>query len=69
MFLSSKLHAPAFSVCEAQSELLTRGIATLPPMKKAGLIVLFSGGIFVTMAGILRCVLIVTVSLTLGVVC
>jgi hypothetical protein len=33
----------------------------LPPFKKAGLIVLFSGGIFVTMAGILRCVLIITV--------
>ncbi|OIW32605.1 hypothetical protein CONLIGDRAFT_712899 [Coniochaeta ligniaria NRRL 30616] len=32
----------------------------LPPFKKAGLIVLFSGGIFVTMAGILRCVLIIT---------
>ncbi|KAB5576354.1 hypothetical protein GE09DRAFT_936479, partial [Coniochaeta sp. 2T2.1] len=32
----------------------------LPLFKKAGLIVLFSGGIFVTMAGILRCVLIVT---------
>jgi hypothetical protein len=33
----------------------------LPPFKKAGLMVLFSGGAFVTMAGILRCVLILTV--------
>ncbi|KAK1989181.1 hypothetical protein LZ30DRAFT_776341 [Colletotrichum cereale] len=32
----------------------------LPLRKKLGLIVLFSGGIFVTMAGILRCVLILT---------
>ncbi|KAK2015619.1 hypothetical protein LZ32DRAFT_554231 [Colletotrichum eremochloae] len=32
----------------------------LPLRKKLGLIVLFSGGIFVTMAGILRCVLIIT---------
>ncbi|KAM7195747.1 hypothetical protein V8F20_007317 [Naviculisporaceae sp. PSN 640] len=32
----------------------------LRPAKKAGLIVLFSGGIFVMMAGILRCVLILT---------
>ncbi|KAF9877958.1 hypothetical protein CkaCkLH20_04534 [Colletotrichum karsti] len=31
----------------------------LPMRKKLGLIVLFSGGIFVTMAGILRCVLII----------
>ncbi|CAK7216060.1 hypothetical protein SBRCBS47491_002703 [Sporothrix bragantina] len=34
--------------------------ANLRPAKKMGLMVLFSGGIFVTMAGILRCVLIVT---------
>ncbi|CAK7202052.1 hypothetical protein SEUCBS139899_004771 [Sporothrix eucalyptigena] len=34
--------------------------ANLRPAKKVGLMVLFSGGIFVTMAGILRCVLIVT---------
>jgi len=34
--------------------------ASLRPAKKAGLILLFSGGIFVTMAGILRCVLILT---------
>ncbi|KAK2003776.1 hypothetical protein LX36DRAFT_720764 [Colletotrichum falcatum] len=34
--------------------------AQLPLRKKLGLIVLFSGGIFVTMAGILRCVLIIT---------
>ncbi|KAK3323827.1 hypothetical protein B0T19DRAFT_443294 [Cercophora scortea] len=34
--------------------------SSLRPWKKAGLMVLFSGGIFVTMAGILRCVLIVT---------
>ncbi|KZL72587.1 short-chain dehydrogenase/reductase SDR, partial [Colletotrichum tofieldiae] len=33
--------------------------AQLPLRKKLGLIVLFSGGIFVTMAGILRCVLII----------
>ncbi|CAI0642365.1 unnamed protein product [Colletotrichum noveboracense] len=33
----------------------------LPLRKKLGLIVLFSGGIFVTMAGILRCVLIISV--------
>ncbi|KAI8179125.1 hypothetical protein K4K54_003860 [Colletotrichum sp. SAR 10_86] len=32
----------------------------LPLRKKLGLIVLFSGGIFVTMAGILRCVLIIS---------
>ncbi|OLN82716.1 hypothetical protein CCHL11_08758 [Colletotrichum chlorophyti] len=32
----------------------------LPTRKKLGLIVLFSGGIFVTMAGILRCVLIIS---------
>lgn len=35
--------------------------SSLRPMKKAGLIFIFSGGIFVTAAGILRCVLIVTV--------
>ncbi|KAI3549809.1 hypothetical protein CPAR01_13677 [Colletotrichum paranaense] len=34
--------------------------ARLPLRQKLGLIVLFSGGIFVTMAGILRCVLIIT---------
>ncbi|KAK3389147.1 hypothetical protein B0H63DRAFT_94846 [Podospora didyma] len=34
--------------------------SSIRPLKKAGLILLFSGGIFVTMAGILRCVLIVT---------
>ncbi|KAK3688197.1 hypothetical protein B0T22DRAFT_364254, partial [Podospora appendiculata] len=34
--------------------------SSLRPWKKAGLMVLFSGGIFVTMAGILRCVLIIT---------
>ncbi|KAM7211357.1 hypothetical protein V8F06_013265 [Rhypophila decipiens] len=34
--------------------------AALRPAKKAGLILLFSGGLFVTMAGILRCVLILT---------
>ncbi|WYZ39797.1 hypothetical protein EsH8_IV_000138 [Colletotrichum jinshuiense] len=32
----------------------------LPLRKKLGLIVLFSGGVFVTVAGILRCVLIIT---------
>ncbi|KAF6829305.1 hypothetical protein CMUS01_08225 [Colletotrichum musicola] len=32
----------------------------LPMRKKLGLIVLFSGGIFVTMAGILRCILIIS---------
>jgi hypothetical protein len=36
--------------------------SSLRPLKKAGLILLFSGGLFVTVAGILRCVLIVTVS-------
>ena len=36
--------------------------ASLKPLKKAGLIFLFSGGIFVMVAGILRCVLIITVS-------
>ncbi|KAK0715575.1 hypothetical protein B0H67DRAFT_490425, partial [Lasiosphaeris hirsuta] len=34
--------------------------ASIKPVKKAGLILLFSGGAFVTMAGILRCVLILT---------
>lgn len=38
--------------------------ATMRPMKKIGLIVLFSGGAFVTVAGVLRCILIVTVSYT-----
>jgi hypothetical protein len=36
--------------------------ANLRPTRKAGLILLFSCGLFVTMAGILRCVLILTVS-------
>lgn len=36
--------------------------SSLRPLKKAGLIVLFSGGIFVMVAGILRCILIITVS-------
>ncbi|KAK4095853.1 hypothetical protein N658DRAFT_81993 [Parathielavia hyrcaniae] len=34
--------------------------SSLRPLKKAGLILLFSGGVFVTVAGILRCILIVT---------
>ncbi|KAL2192432.1 hypothetical protein P885DRAFT_72988 [Corynascus similis CBS 632.67] len=34
--------------------------SSLRPLKKAGLMLLFSGGIFVTAAGILRCVLIIT---------
>ncbi|KAF7543930.1 hypothetical protein G7046_g9902 [Stylonectria norvegica] len=38
--------------------------ARIPLPKKIGLITLFSGGIFVTMAGILRCVLIITNPLT-----
>ncbi|CAK7566372.1 MAG: hypothetical protein SEPTF4163_004315 [Sporothrix epigloea] len=38
--------------------------ANLPPTRKAGLMVLFSGGIFVTMAGILRCILILTNPIT-----
>ncbi|KAL2176939.1 uncharacterized protein P884DRAFT_184018, partial [Thermothelomyces heterothallicus CBS 202.75] len=33
--------------------------SSLRPLKKAGLMLLFSGGIFVTAAGILRCVLII----------
>lgn len=37
--------------------------ARLPWWEKIELLVLFSGGIFVMAAGILRCVLIVTVSL------
>lgn len=36
--------------------------ASLKPAKKAGLMVLFGMGLFVTLAGILRCVLIITVS-------
>lgn len=36
--------------------------AKLSPFKKSALVFCFSGGLFVTMAGILRCVLIVTVS-------
>ncbi|CAK7225147.1 hypothetical protein SCUCBS95973_005762 [Sporothrix curviconia] len=38
--------------------------ANLPATRKIGLMVLFSGGIFVTMAGILRCVLILTNPIT-----
>ncbi|KAK4176131.1 hypothetical protein QBC36DRAFT_301367 [Triangularia setosa] len=34
--------------------------ASMRPIKKVGLIVLFSGGAFVTVAGVLRCILIVT---------
>ncbi|KAK4197661.1 hypothetical protein QBC40DRAFT_285165 [Triangularia verruculosa] len=34
--------------------------ASMKPLKKIGLIVLFSGGAFVTVAGVLRCILIVT---------
>lgn len=36
--------------------------SSLRPLKKAGLIILFSGGLFVTVAGVLRCVLILSVS-------
>jgi hypothetical protein len=36
-------------------------MSSLRPFKKAGLILLFSGGIFVTAAAILRCVLIIAV--------
>lgn len=36
--------------------------ANLKPFKKIGLMILFSGGIFVIACAILRCVLIVTVS-------
>jgi hypothetical protein len=39
--------------------------ANLPRRRKALLIVMFGGGIFVTMAGILRCVLILTVCTSL----
>ena len=39
--------------------------AQIAPRKKAWLILMFSGGIFVMMAAILRCVLILTVSCTL----
>jgi len=35
--------------------------SSLRPLKKAGLILLFSGGAFVTIAGILRCILIISV--------
>lgn len=35
--------------------------AHIPKIKKIGLIVLFSGGIFVMVAGLLRCVLILKV--------
>lgn len=38
--------------------------ASLRPAKKAALMVLFSGGIFVMTAGILRCVLIVMVRIS-----
>ncbi|KAK3294441.1 uncharacterized protein B0H64DRAFT_463329 [Chaetomium fimeti] len=34
--------------------------SSLKPLKKAGVILLFSGGVFITAAGILRCVLIIT---------
>lgn len=37
--------------------------SSLRPLKKAGLMVLFSGGFFVMVAGILRCILIVTVGI------
>lgn len=36
--------------------------SSLKPAKKVGLIILFSGGLFVIICAILRCVLIVTVS-------
>ncbi|KAK6850367.1 hypothetical protein PG987_000001, partial [Apiospora arundinis] len=36
--------------------------SSIKPVKKAALIVMFSGGVFVTAAGVLRCVLIITVS-------
>lgn len=36
--------------------------SSLKPVKKIGLIVLFSGGLFVVACAILRCALIVTVS-------
>ena len=36
--------------------------AQIAPRKKAWLLLMFSGGIFVMMAAILRCVLILTVS-------
>lgn len=35
---------------------------TLPRVQKVALGVCFSGGLFVTMAGILRCIYIITVS-------
>jgi hypothetical protein len=38
--------------------------SSLKPLKKAGLILLFSGGVFVTVAAILRCILIITVSIS-----
>ncbi|KAL2169069.1 hypothetical protein VTG60DRAFT_6491 [Thermothelomyces hinnuleus] len=38
--------------------------SSLRPLKKAGLMLLFSGGIFVTAAGILRCVLIIAPAIT-----
>ncbi|KAK6829372.1 hypothetical protein PG987_009956 [Apiospora arundinis] len=34
--------------------------SSIKPVKKAALIVMFSGGVFVTAAGVLRCVLIIT---------
>ena len=36
--------------------------ARIDPKKKAWLLIMFGGGIFVMMAGILRCALILTVS-------
>lgn len=39
--------------------------AQIPKVKKIGLVVLFSGGIFVMVAGLLRCVLILKVRLDL----
>lgn len=40
--------------------------AKLPPVKKVGLFVLFSGGVFVAMTGVFRCILIASVSKTDG---
>ena len=36
--------------------------ARLPTKKKLGLVAMFTGGLFTTTAGFLRCVLIITVS-------
>ncbi|KAK8012185.1 hypothetical protein PG989_000445 [Apiospora arundinis] len=38
--------------------------SSIKPVKKAALIVMFSGGVFVTAAGVLRCVLIITNPIT-----